>query len=123
MFAAELARAIGRRWRQRARQRGRAASDSGDRERSAGAPGQFAGGGGKFQTAAVHALAHPINQALGNVGKTVEYTAPIEFQAADPVESLQQLVGAMNAGQVETLLVLGCNPVYDAPADFGFLEA
>ena len=28
-----------------------------------------------------------------------------------------------NSGAVETLLILGGNPVYDAPADFSFLDA
>ena len=29
----------------------------------------------------------------------------------------------MQSGAVDTLLMLGGNPVYDAPADFGFLDA
>lgn len=75
---------------------------------------------GDYQPASVHAIAHSINETLGNIGKTVDYTAPLELAGA---ASLKQLVDDMNASQVETLLILGCNPVYDAPADFGFLEA
>ena len=33
---------------------------------------------GDQQPAVVHALAHAMNQALGNVGKTVFYTEPVE---------------------------------------------
>ena len=29
----------------------------------------------------------------------------------------------MNAGKVDLLIIMGSNPVYDAPADFGFAEA
>jgi MoCo/4Fe-4S cofactor protein with predicted Tat translocation signal len=78
---------------------------------------------GEYQPASVHALAHAMNQALGNVGKTVNYTPPVEFNPVDPFQSLKQLVDDMNGGQVETLLIFGVNPVYDGPADFGFTEA
>jgi molybdopterin-containing oxidoreductase family iron-sulfur binding subunit len=78
---------------------------------------------GEFQPPAVHALAHAMNQALGNVGTTVVYTDALEASPANHVESLRQLVADMKAGQVETLLVLGGNPVYDAPADVDFAGA
>ncbi len=64
-----------------------------------------------------------MNQALGNVGKTVTYTDPIEGNPADQQESLRQLVADMNAGQVDTLFILGGNPVYSAPADLDFAGA
>ena len=74
---------------------------------------------GARQTPAVHALCHAINAALGNVGTTVVYTDPIEVQPAGQpntqAESLTNLVRDMQAGKVETLLILGGNPVYDAP--------
>ena len=38
-------------------------------------------------------------------------------------ESLRDLVNDLNSGNVELLLILGCNPVYDAPADFEFATA
>jgi MoCo/4Fe-4S cofactor protein with predicted Tat translocation signal len=75
---------------------------------------------GDHQSAEVHALAHAINQALGNFGKTVTYTDPIEANPSDQPESLRQLVADMNAGKVDTLLILGGNPVYNAPADLDF---
>jgi MoCo/4Fe-4S cofactor protein with predicted Tat translocation signal len=78
---------------------------------------------GEYQPAAVHALAHAMNQALGNVGKTVIYTEPLETSPVDQIASLRQLVSDMNAGQVETLLILGGNPVYAAPADLDFASA
>jgi molybdopterin-containing oxidoreductase family iron-sulfur binding subunit len=79
---------------------------------------------GDAQTPATHALAHAINGALGAVGKTVSYTEPVDpFAALPKVEQLRQLTQEMRAGKVEVLLVLNTNPVYDAPQDFGFLDA
>jgi Fe-S-cluster-containing dehydrogenase component len=41
----------------------------------------------------------------------------------DQMASLTDLTTEMRAGRVETLLVLGGNPAYTAPADLGFAEA
>ena len=78
---------------------------------------------GDHQPAAVHALAHAMNSALGNIGKTVEYTEPLEVNPVNEFESLADLVKDLNANQVEFLLILGGNPVYEAPADFDFSNA
>jgi len=75
---------------------------------------------GDEQPAHVHALAHAMNAALGNVGKTVYYTDPLDADPVDGIESLGTLVNDMKAGKVDALLILGGNPVYDAPADFDF---
>ncbi len=66
---------------------------------------------------AVHALAHAMNGALGNVGKTVLYTDPIETNWVDQRESLQELVNDIDGGRVELLIILGGNPAYNTPAD------
>jgi molybdopterin-containing oxidoreductase family iron-sulfur binding subunit len=78
---------------------------------------------GDEQPPAVHALAHAMNDALGNVGSTVFYTDPVEANPVDQVASLKELVEDLNSGRVETLVILGGNPVYNAPADFGFANA
>ncbi len=75
---------------------------------------------GQHQPANVHALAHAMNQALGNIGKTVSYTDPIEGNPVDQRQSLSELVADMNAGKVDSLVILGGNPVYSAPADLDF---
>jgi Fe-S-cluster-containing dehydrogenase component len=77
---------------------------------------------GDRQPPIVHALAHAINQALGNVGITVTYSAPLLAQPDSQLESLRSLVADMGAGRVDTLIVLGGNPVYTAPADLGFAD-
>jgi molybdopterin-containing oxidoreductase family iron-sulfur binding subunit len=77
---------------------------------------------GDDQPAAVHAVVHAINQALGNIGRTVVFTEPVEANPIDQLASLRQLAADMNAGKVETLVVLDSNPLYTAPADLRFDE-
>ena len=77
---------------------------------------------GEQQPPAVHALAHAMNDVLGNVGKTVHYTDPVEANPVNTLASLQELVANIQGGQVGTLLMLGVNPVYNAPADLHFKE-
>jgi len=78
---------------------------------------------GDGQPAIVHALAHAMNGALGNVGATVVYTQTVEAQPMDQRAGLQTLVNDMNAGTVDLLLILGGNPVYTAPVDLKFADA
>jgi molybdopterin-containing oxidoreductase family iron-sulfur binding subunit len=78
---------------------------------------------GDSQPAAVHAVVHALNHALGNTGATVVHTEPVGRWTEDGHESLRQLVADMNAGQVQLLVILGSNPVYDAPADLKFADA
>jgi molybdopterin-containing oxidoreductase family iron-sulfur binding subunit len=78
---------------------------------------------GRSQPAAVHALAHWMNASLGNAGQTVEYREPNIVRTEVQTESLAQLVDAMRNKEVDTLVILGGNPVYDAPADFNFAAA
>ncbi len=78
---------------------------------------------GDHQPPWVHALAHEVNRDLGNVGKTVLYTEPVDANPINQTESLKELVADMNAGKVDLLIILGGNPVYDAPADLMFADA
>ena len=77
---------------------------------------------GDQQTPAVHAWAQAMNLALGNVGKTIVHTDSLEAEPVDQIESLRELVTEMDAGRVELLVIVGGNPVYNAPADFTFRE-
>ena len=74
---------------------------------------------GERQPAAVHAAVCALNTYLGNTGKTVSYYETKDA-ALPSVSSLASLVSAMKAGAVQTLVVLGGNPVFDAPADLDF---
>src|ERR1051326_6131372 len=73
---------------------------------------------GQRQPFAVHVLAHALNAALGNLGKTVVF-----HQAPDTKEgTIADLATALNAGQVQTLIILGGNPVHNAPATLNWAE-
>ncbi|MEC7726114.1 MAG: hypothetical protein VYD05_11405, partial [Planctomycetota bacterium] len=72
---------------------------------------------GATQPPVVHAIAHAINQKLGNVGKTVVMTQPADGIPSDSTAELRALAAALEAGTCEALVFLGCNPVHDGPAD------
>jgi len=91
-----------------------------DLQKNRGASIVIAGDG---QPPAVHALAMAINQALGNLGSTITITDPVEVAPVNQLDSLRQLVADMNAGAVQTLIIAGGNPVYDAPTDIPFVKA
>jgi Fe-S-cluster-containing dehydrogenase component/anaerobic selenocysteine-containing dehydrogenase len=75
---------------------------------------------GEHQPARVHALVHLLNQQLENGGKTVWHTRAIETRPTDEMAKLRELVTEMEQGQVDVLLILGANPVYDTPVDLDF---
>lgn len=75
---------------------------------------------GESQPGALHALAHHVNALLGAVGPIVTYAPLTEDEAADSLESITTLAKAIDAGRVDTLVTIGCNPCFDAPADLDF---
>jgi len=78
---------------------------------------------GLYQDESVAALALAINQALGNVGKTVTVSSePAIPIPSDQIADLRGLVADLNAGRVDWLVILNANPVYSTPADLGFNE-
>ncbi len=78
---------------------------------------------GESQPPAVHALAHAMNARLGSVGRTVSFSAPVAASPEAQSASLASLAQDMAAGKVDTLVVLGANPAYHAPADLEFGKA
>ncbi len=74
---------------------------------------------GPTQPAAVHAIVHAMNTALGANGATVRMQPIGEDCAASSVASIQRLAQLINSGRIDTLVVLGANPVYNAPAELG----
>ena len=78
---------------------------------------------GPGQAPAVHAAVHCINELLGNTGVTVDYIQLPHPDRPSHGEALSTLVDEIRAGNVSTLLVLGGNPVYNAPVDLAFAEA
>jgi molybdopterin-containing oxidoreductase family iron-sulfur binding subunit len=77
---------------------------------------------GERQPPRVHALVHAINETLGNAGTSVLYTDPVA-PAAGSLTQLRDLAEEMQSGKVDVLVILGANPVYDAPAGVDFAAA
>jgi molybdopterin-containing oxidoreductase family iron-sulfur binding subunit len=71
---------------------------------------------GQSQPVEVHLLAHAINSALGAVGKTVTLHPVNDANAG----TIGDLAKSLNVGAVETLVIIGGNPVYNAPADLNW---
>ena len=73
---------------------------------------------GNNQSPMVHALAHAMNDALGNIGQTVDFVEPFQPNAdKTQKEQLAELIKEIDAGSVKMLVILGGNPVYNTPAD------
>jgi len=73
---------------------------------------------GEHQPANVQALAIAINEALGAIGTTLVPKAAL----AVPSASLKEVADQAKAGKIKTVIVFGGNPVYNAPADLGFVD-
>ena len=79
---------------------------------------------GLYQDESVAQFALAINNALGNVGKTVTVAPePMNPLPSDQLADLKSLVADLNAGKVDWLVILNANPIYTAPADLNFTDA
>jgi len=68
------------------------------------------------QPAAVQALALAINSALGAIGNTLI----VQPSFSAPAASLRDLTARLQAGVIKSLIILGGDPAYNAPADLSF---
>ena len=78
---------------------------------------------GEAQPPVVHVLAHAINEALGNAGKTVTYfdlVTALPDGFTSHIDSLRDLARDIEAGKVQLLVIIDSNPAYTAPADLKF---
>jgi molybdopterin-containing oxidoreductase family iron-sulfur binding subunit len=89
--------------------------------KAAGADGVLAAGGA--MPAVGHALVHAINEKIGAVGTTVVLLDDPTVGDTTHAKSISQLALEMNGKQINTLLILGGNPAYDAPGDVNFTAA
>jgi len=84
---------------------------------------------GSQQPAFVHALAYAINSVLGANGSGISYYRfpSAEFAVANSIQwgeaGLQQATKAMMSGGITTAIVIGGNPVYNAPGNLVIKEA
>lgn len=77
---------------------------------------------GSRQPEWVHELVFTLNDALGNLGQTIDFVK-IEDSSLPDNNDLQNLMDQMSNGAVNTLVILGGNPVYDAFDDLNFEDA
>jgi MoCo/4Fe-4S cofactor protein with predicted Tat translocation signal len=77
---------------------------------------------GHRQPVEVHELVFALNTALGNLAQTINFI-PVKYAERSDRDALKQLTALMHDGAISTLVVLGGNPVYNAPADLKFTEA
>ncbi len=74
---------------------------------------------GTDQPAEIHALCNAMNEALGNQGSTISYL-PFDMPEFGTVK---ELTAELDAGNINTLLILGGDPAYNTPADINFAES
>ena len=67
--------------------------------------------------ATTHQLAHAINQKLGSVGHCVSYTEEPLATATGCVDQIRELSDLLHGTVLNTLVIIGGNPLIDAPAD------
>jgi len=70
-----------------------------------------------------HGVVAAINNALKNKGETVEYVSLPYVSEQDEQAALLQAVEDMKNGEVDTVVTIGTNPVFTAPADLNFADA
>lgn len=86
-------------------------------------PGNSLVTAGAGQPPELHATVAAINLALENAGQTVDYLKVPHTGDQDQNSALRELTEAMHQGDVDTLVLLGTNPVANAPADLAFGKA
>ncbi|HZQ47173.1 MAG TPA: 4Fe-4S dicluster domain-containing protein, partial [Verrucomicrobiae bacterium] len=78
---------------------------------------------GHRQPLAVHLMANAVNSALGNLGSTVILQEAPPEPKKNKTRPITELAEALNSNVVDTLIVLGGNPAYNAPADLNWALA
>lgn len=78
---------------------------------------------GRVQSPEVHAIVHRLNDLLENVGRSIRYCEEPDPERKSHLENIQELVQDISQGNVDTLFILGANPVYSAPSDLQFSQA
>jgi MoCo/4Fe-4S cofactor protein with predicted Tat translocation signal len=77
---------------------------------------------GLRQPPIVHQWVHSINRALGNIGKTIVYRKIAPPGLSPPFATIAELADDLDSDRAQALIILGGNPVFDAPADLKLRE-
>ncbi len=70
----------------------------------------------------VHGMILAMNEALGNIGTSVTYRE-LKDAAVPNQDELTKMTETLKSGLIDTLVILGSNPVYTAPVDNDFVTA
>ncbi|MEX2402730.1 MAG: TAT-variant-translocated molybdopterin oxidoreductase [Balneolales bacterium] len=71
----------------------------------------------------VHATVAAINLALGNAGTTIAYLELPHVEAGDQNQRFAEVTRRLGAGEFQSVVIMGTNPVFTAPSDLNFAEA
>ncbi|PKD44207.1 TAT-variant-translocated molybdopterin oxidoreductase [Rhodohalobacter barkolensis] len=74
-------------------------------------------------SAGAHAAVAAINSALNNVGSTVTYHELPYYGDENQTEEFLNAITELKAGNYDTVVLVGTNPAYSAPADLEFAQA
>lgn len=78
---------------------------------------------GREHSPELHATVAAMNAALGNAGQTVSYLEVPYFDDQNNQEAFAGLIDDLNNGDIDTIVLVGTNPVFTAPANLNFSEA
>lgn len=78
---------------------------------------------GRDHNPELHATVAAINVALGNDGQAVDYIEIPHGEDHNNREAFGELVQDLNDGNIDTVVLVGTNPAFTAPADLNFADA
>ncbi len=78
---------------------------------------------GRDHKPALHATVAAINTALANEGETITYHNVPHIDEQNNREAFAGLVEDLNNGNIDTVVMVGTNPAFTAPADLNFSDA
>ncbi len=70
----------------------------------------------------VQIVVNALNEAVGSYGSTIDLGTPVNYRQGNDV-AMNDLINEVKAGTVSSLIVYGCNPVYDHPRGAELKEA
>lgn len=78
---------------------------------------------GREHSPELHATVAAMNAALGNAGQTVSYLEVPYFDDHNNKDAFAGLIDDLNSGDIDTIVLVGTNPAFTAPADLNFSDA
>jgi molybdopterin-containing oxidoreductase family iron-sulfur binding subunit len=83
-------------------------------------PGEAMVLAGPGQPAELHALCHWIND---KIKAPIDFVEPVDTVPQGHADALAAFADDCTGGKIETLLIIGANPAYDAPGELGLADA